>query len=66
MLLKLRKTIFKFILAKDHVYCLFIFKISQTASQYQNTTNCLYLHGSYISKFDFMNYLFANMVVAWL
>ena len=24
------------------------------------------LHDSYISKFDFMNYLFANLLVAWL
>ena len=30
------------------------------------TTNCLHFHESYISKFDFMNYLFANLVVAWL
>ena len=28
--------------------------------------SCLYLHDSYISKFDFRNYLFANRVVAWL
>ena len=26
----------------------------------------LYLHDSYISKFEFMNYLFANLLVAWL
>ena len=31
-----------------------------------STANCLYLHDSYISKFEFMNYLFANLVVAWL
>ena len=29
-------------------------------------TNCLYLHDSYISKLEFMNYLFANLLVAWL
>ena len=28
--------------------------------------NCLYLHESYITKFDFMNYAFAKLVVAWL
>ena len=28
--------------------------------------SCLYLHDSYISKFEFMNYLFANLLVAWL
>ena len=27
---------------------------------------CLYLHDSYIPKFDFMNYAFAKLVVAWL
>ena len=27
--------------------------------------NCLFLHDSYISKFDFMNYAFAKLVVAW-
>ena len=24
------------------------------------------LHDSYISKFEFMNYFFANLLVAWL
>ena len=28
--------------------------------------NCLYLHDSYITKFDFMNYAFAKLVLAWL
>ena len=28
--------------------------------------NGLYLHDSYITKFDFVNYAFANLVVAWL
>ena len=26
----------------------------------------LYLHDSYTNKFDFMNYAFAKLVVAWL
>ena len=26
----------------------------------------LYLHDSYITKFDFMNYAFAKLVLAWL
>ena len=26
--------------------------------------NCLYLHDSYITKFDFINYAFAKLVVA--
>ena len=29
-------------------------------------TSCLHLHDSYITKFDFVNYAFANLVVAWL
>ena len=31
-----------------------------------STVNCLYLHDSYISKFEFMNYLFAYLLVVWL
>ena len=27
---------------------------------------CLFLHDSYISKFELMNYLFANLLIAWL
>ena len=27
--------------------------------------NCLYLHDSYNTKFDFMNYAFAKLVVVW-
>ena len=27
--------------------------------------SCLYLHNSYITKFDFVNYAFAKLVVAW-
>ena len=28
--------------------------------------NCLYLHDNHTTKFDFMNYAFAKLVVAWL
>ena len=39
-------------------------------NQYWNSchsnANCLYLHNSYITKYDFMNYAFAKLVVAWL
>ena len=31
-----------------------------------NMANCLNLHISYITKFDFMNYDIAELVVAWL
>ena len=27
--------------------------------------NCLYLHDSYITKFDFMSYALVKLVVAW-
>ena len=44
------------------------FPWSQSANQYQNAchymTNCLHLHD--IIKFDFMNYAFAQLVLAWL
>ena len=48
------------------------FKTSKSAHQYYNINtshymaNYLYLHDSYITKFDFMNYTFAKLVVAWL
>ena len=28
--------------------------------------NRFYLHDSYITKYDFVSYAFANLVVAWL
>ena len=31
-----------------------------------STANCLYYHDSFISKFEFMNCLFANLLAAWL
>ena len=43
---------------------------SQTANQYTNschsTANCIYLQHHNISKFEFMNHLFANLLDAWL
>ena len=38
----------------------------QSVLKFLSLLNCLYLHDSYISKFEFKNYLFANMLVAWL
>ena len=65
ILLKLRKPILKYTLNKYHVHWL----SSQTANQYPNTchymANCLYLHDTYITKYDFTNYAFAKLVVAW-
>ena len=59
MLLKLRKPILKITLNKYHVYWLSSFKRHYMA-------NCLYLHDSYISELEFMNHLFANLLVVWL
>ena len=28
--------------------------------------NCLYLHDSCITNFDFINYVFANLLVVWV
>ena len=64
MLMKLIKPILKYTLYKYHVHWLSSFKSSQTANQYKIPA-CLYLHDSYIIKFDFMNYAFARLVVAW-
>ena len=68
MLLKIRKkTIWKFTFSKYHVNRLYLFLTSQTAIQYlifcHSTAKCLYLHDSYISKFKFMNFIFANLLV---
>ena len=38
----------------------------QSVLKFLSPCCCLYLHDSYISKFEFMNYLFANLLVAWL
>ena len=65
MLLKLRSPILKCTLNKYHVHWLSSLKHLKQQNSIK-MTNCLYLHGSYITKFDFMNYAFAKLVVAWL
>ena len=69
MFLKLRKPVLKYTQNKYNVYWLSSFKhinlpisikILVTSRQF-----FLYLHDSYIIKFDFMNYAFARLVVAW-
>ena len=64
MLLKLRKHILKYTQNKYHVHLLSSFKHLKLPylSLYGK---CLYLHDSYIIKFDFMNYAFVKLVVAW-
>ena len=60
MLLKLRKPIImKYTLNKYHVHWL-----SSSAYLYFKIPVTLYLHDSCITKFDFMNYAFAKLVVA--
>ena len=70
MLLKLRKHVLKYTLNKYHVHWLCLFQTSQTANQYYDTchyiASCLYLHDSYITQFDFMNYAFAKLLLARL
>ena len=71
MLLIKRKTVLKFTFIPSIISVVFAsfehlklpisIKIPVTLLQ-----NCLYLHDSYISKFEFMNYLFANLLVTWL
>ena len=68
MLLKIRKPILKYTLNKNHVHWLSSFKhlklpFRKDTCHYM--ANCLLLHESYITKFDFMKYAFAKLVVAW-
>ena len=68
MLLKIRRKLF------GNLHFPSIMSIVLTSfkhpNQYFNTchymANCLYLHGSYITKLDFINYAFAKLVLAWL
>ena len=65
MLLKIRKAIWKYTLTK--LCPLSLSLLSQSVLKCMcSTANCLYLHDSYISKFEFTNYLFLNLVVARL
>ena len=67
--LKLSKPILKYTLNKYHVHWLSSFKHLKLPISIKIPAleaNCLYLHNSYITEFDFVNYAFANLVVAWL
>ena len=58
------KTIWKFTFSKYHVHCLLA--NCQSVLKFPSLYwNCLYLHDSYISKFEFIKYLFANLLVGW-
>ena len=67
MLLKLRKPILKYTLNKYHVHWLSSFKHLKLPISIKipvtMMANYLYLHDRYITKFDFMNFAFAKVVV---
>ena len=63
-LLKFRKRILKYTLNKYHVHWLSSFKHLKLPISIKIPVT-IYLHGSYITKFDFMNYAFAELLVAW-
>ena len=73
LLLKIRKPVLKYTLNKYHVPWLSSFKhlglpisIKLPGSLTCYLANCLYLNDSYITKFDFLNYAFAKLLLAWL
>ena len=69
MLLKLMKNILKYTLDKYLVHWLPLLNILNCQSVLNTCHymgNYLYLYDSYIiTKFDFMNYAFAKLVIAW-
>ena len=67
MLLKLRKPILKFTCIQSIMSIVFAtFKHPKLLIRIKYVANCLYLHDSYITKFDFMNCAVAKLVLAWL
>ena len=72
MLLKLRKPILKYTDNKYHVHWLSSFKHLKLLISIKIQVTIVYikqivyfLHDSYITKFDSMNYAFAKLVVSW-
>ena len=66
---KRKKTIWKFTYFKYHVHCLYLFKHPKLPISIKipvTTATYLYLHDRFISKLEIMNYLFANLLVAWV
>ena len=64
MLLKLRKPILKYTLNKYHVHWLSSFNHLKLSISIEIPVT-IYLHDSYITKLDFLNYAFAKLVLAW-
>ena len=56
-----KKLILKFTFIKNHVNYICLFRRLKAANQYQ-IVNYLMSNGSFITKLDFMTYLFAYMV----
>ena len=66
MLLKFRKPILKYTLNKYHVHWLFSFKYLKLPISIKIwQIVCIYMT-AISPKFDFVNYAFATLVVAWL
>ena len=67
MLLKFRKPILKYTVTKYHVHWLSSFKHLKLpiSIKISGMANRLYFHDRYITKFDFINYALAKLVVAW-
>ena len=65
MLLKLINLFLKYTFNKYHVHWPSSFKQLKMPNTCHYMANCLYLQDSYKTKFDFMNYAFAKLVVAW-
>ena len=68
--IEIKETYFEIYTNKYHVHRLSSFKhlklpISIKIPVTIYIANCLYLHDSYITKFDFMNYAFPKLAVAW-
>ena len=67
---EIKESILKYTLNKYHVHWLSSFKHLKLPISIKipvtMSANCLYLHDSYITKYDFVNYAFAKLVVAWL
>ena len=63
ILLKLRKPVLKYTINQYHVHLLSSFKRLNLPNTFHYMADCLYLHDSYITKFDFMKYALAKLVV---
>ena len=67
---EIKETYFEIYTKKYHVNWLSSFKHLKLPISIKifvtNMANCLYLHDSYVTKFDFVNHAFANLESAWL